>query len=245
MLKRNGALHQTIVHLTCLSWILTGCTARQVPVFDPQPGAHCDVIIVRQIEYGPKGLPMLVDRLTERPGNAGDHFTLVQIVNDHFLKSYDIVVAGSESDFTKPFKAVYGWTGRGFEAGARYTMVTTDIALRSGGGHIRDENAVLLAFAVAPLVIGTAGGFVFGVAAGVRSTAEEVGKVIIGNKERLVTYTAYEYDALGRLAFAHMYKGDESKQELVRTEYEYEMDSRTPLKTRITTLPDGTVRVVE
>ena len=75
--------------------------------------------------------------------------------------------------------------------------MTSQLLQGRGGG--RGEGFVIHAFVFAPVVVGTAGGFIIGVADGIRTTAEEVGKVVIGKQEQVVTYTTYGYDARDRL----------------------------------------------
>lgn len=238
-------IYRTIAHLLCLSLIFAGCATRQMKLDDQRAVTGCKEVLVRQIEYDRKGLPLFLHQLSDRPGRAGDRFTIVQLMNGQPTTSYDIVVTGPESDFTKPFKVVYEWTGRGFEGGAQGTAVTANIASHGGNVGGRDEAVVTLAFVIAPLVIGTAGGFLIGVADGIRTTAEEVGKVVVGKQEQVVAYTTYAYDARDRLSLTRMYKADATRQELVRTEYVYQADSPEPVKATITTFSDGVVRIVE
>ena len=77
------------------------------------------------------------------------------------------------------------------------------------------------------------------------ATAREVGKVVKGKREKVVAFTDYGYDALGRLVLMRMFRADETRQELVRTEYRYEAAELEPRRTTVTTVPDNTVRVVE
>jgi hypothetical protein len=42
-----------------------------------------------------------------------------------------------------------------------------------------------------------------------------------------------------------MFKADNTLQELVRTDYTYEADSPVPVKTVITTYPDGTIKILQ
>jgi len=240
-------IFRTIVLFLCLLLIAVGCATKHVKLDDQHAVTRCSDILVHQIEYSSKGLPEFLTQLDKRPSRAGERFTIVQLMNGRPTTSFDIVVVGSESDFTKPFKVVYQWTGRGFQGGARITAETADMAshMLQGGGGGRGEGVVILAFVFAPMVVGTAGGFIIGVADGIRTTAQEVGKVVIGKQERVVAYTTYSYDAHDRVTLTRMYRADDPRQELVRTEYDYQSDSKEPLKTTITTFPDGTTRFVE
>ncbi len=239
-------IYRPLVLFFCLSLIAAGCATKHINIIDQRAVTRCREILVRQIEYNPKGLPEFLTQLDKRPDRAGDRFTIVQLMNGQPTTSFDIVVVGSESDFTKPLKVVYQWTGKGFQGGARVTAVTADMTsqLLQGGGGGRGEGVIILAFVFAPVVVGTAGGFIIGVADGIRTTAEEVGKVVIGKQEQVVAYTTYAYDAHDRLTLTRMYKADDTRHELVRTEYDYQADSKEPLTTTIT-FSDGATRFVE
>lgn len=239
-------IYRTMTLLLCLSLIVAGCATKHVKMDDQPCVTRCREILVRQIEYSPKGLPVFLTQLDERPGRAGDRFTIVQLMNGQPKTSFDIVVVGPESDFTKPFKVVYQWTGTGFQAGAQATAVTADLASHAEVRvRSRNEAAVTLAFIYAPLVVGTAGGFIIGVVDGIRTTAEEVVKVAVGKQEQVVAYTTYAYDVQDRLALTLMYRADDPRQALVRTEYTYRADSKELLKATIMTFPDGAIRIVE
>jgi YD repeat-containing protein len=234
---------RTLLCPVCLLLISAGCATHRVPPGDACAGSLCTERLFLRTEYTAKGLPVFLSPVDERPKGEGARFTLVQMSGDKPVRSYDIVV-GEGSDFSKPFKVVYEWTGRGFIGGARMVPDSLNAAVhvnpRSG-----EEAGMVLAFSAAPVVIGTAGGFIVGVADGIRTTAVEMGKAIAGKQERVATYTTYEYDSLGRLAATHLYDAGGKPRELVRTEYTYDADSTEPQKAVITTLSDGAVRVVE
>lgn len=226
------------------SLVSAGCATKQAGIVSQHAVMQSQEILVKRIEYDAEGLPVFSHRLGERPSRTGDQFTVVQLIKGKPATSFDIVVAGGESDFIKPFKVVYEWTGRGFRGGAQGTLVFADAAAHAGTGGGRDEAVATLAFIFAPLVVGTAGGFIIGVADGIKTTAEEVVKVFVGKQEQVLTYTSYAYDGRGRLLLTRMHRADDSRQELARTEYEYLGDSPEPVKATITTYPDGSVRTI-
>ncbi len=239
-------IYRLAMILVWLSLIFPGCATKRLNTDEQGALTGCTEIMVRQADYGPKGLPMFLNRLAERPGKSGDRFTLVQLTNGRPTKSYDIVVVGPESDFTKPFKVVYEWTGKGFVGGAQVTLSTAEIASHGVRATSNGkEAAIVLAVIIAPMAIGTAGGFVVGVADGIKTTAAEVGKMVDGKREQLVAFATYDYDVRDRLVLMRMYKADDIRQELVRTEYTYKNDASEPQKATYTTFPDGAVRVVE
>jgi hypothetical protein len=223
--------------------IFAGCATKHVNISDHHAATKLREVLVQQVEYTPKGLPSFLNQLGYRPSNAGDHFTVAQLINDHPATSFDIAVVGPNADFNKPFKVVYEWTGKGYRGGALGSAVTTQVA-RFGNVNSTDDALLMVAVILTPVVVGTVGGFIIGVADGIKTTAEEVGKVVLGNYEQVVTYTTYAYDGRDRLFLMRMFKADDDQQELVRTEYTYEADDAKPTKTVITTFPDGTVKTL-
>ncbi len=240
---RTSPLFRVLVNLSCLVVLAAGCGPKQVRLENHH--AQSQEILIPYIEYDPNGLPLLGPRLKERPTREGDRFTIVELLDGRTEISYDVVVAGSESDFSKPFRVIYEWTGKGFQAGAQGTGVTANVAGHTQIHGDRDAAVVMLAIVVAPLVIATAGGFLVGVADSVRTTIQEMIKVVRGKHEKVVTYTTYAYDAANRLILTRMFKADETAEEVIRTEFSYQRDSRTPFESIITTYPDGAKRVVK
>jgi YD repeat-containing protein len=159
-------------------------------------------------------------------------------MNGQATKSYDIVVSNPEADFIRPLKVIYEWTGKGFVGGAKVTGNAVNMLSQQ-------SNEYEFGLVLAPMAVGTAGGFVVGIADGIWKTAEEVGKVIIGKNERIVAFTTYEYDDRSRLITTHMYNREDPQQEVARTEYSYQDDALEPLKATIYSFPDGAIHVVE
>ena len=195
--------------------------------------------MVRTIGYDDKGLPVPGPALAERPSSPGEHFTLLRLAADRPAVSYDIAVVRQKPDLTRPFQAVYEWTGKGFTLGLNVAG-----AAAYGAVHVQpannDQAAVELAIVAAPIALGTVGGFVVGLADGIRQTALELGKIATKDEE-VVTCTTYEYDALSRLAFMRMFTPDR-RRELVRTEFVYEGAATLPARTVVTSLVEGKER---
>lgn len=225
-----------------VSFLANGCAVKRVGVEDQRAATLFREVLVRQVEYTEKGLPVPGPELKTRPSRAHQQFTIAQFTNNQLATSFDISVAEQNSDFTKPFKAVYRWTGKGFQRGLK---VSSAIA-NSGVPNITsgEELVVYLVIIVSPIAACAAGGVVIGVADGIRQTAVELGKVVVNRRERVATFTTYAYDVRNRLSLMRMYKADD-RAELVRTEFVYEGDSPVPHKTTITRYPEGTVQVLQ
>jgi len=235
---------RSLSQLMIVVLILAGCGTKRVKIEDQRAAIKFHEIFVRKVEYSTKGLPFFPNQLSDRPSKTGDRFTIVQFIHDRPVTSFDIAVVGPNPDFTRPFKVVYEWTGKGFQAGAEGTYVTLNI---SSHAQIHDRNGALIVFGIilAPIVVSTAGGFIIGVADGIKTAAQETGKIILGNYEQVVTYTTYAYDVRDRLFLMRMYRADASRKELARTEYTYTGDSAVPAKTVVTTYPNGMVTILE
>lgn len=239
-------LLRAIAQLMTGALIFSGCATKHIGLDEQRSATKTSEVLVRQVEYSPQGLPVLLNRLLHRPHSAGGSFTIVHLMDGRPMLSYDIAVVGPNTDFTKPFKVIYEWTGKGFQIGALGTAATLNISAHAHEAvNSGDDVVIMFAVILAPLVVGTAGGFIIGVADGIKTSAEEVYKVVLGNYEKIVTYTTYAYDACDRLVLMRLYKADESRQELVRTEYTYQVDSAEPMKTVITTYPAGTVKTLQ
>jgi hypothetical protein len=242
----NHMIVKVVAQMMIVVLIFAGCATRRVGVEDQRAITKFREVLVRKIEYTPKGLPVVLDHLKARPSRAGDRFTVVQFINEHPVISFDIAVIGQNADFTKPFRVIYEWTGKGYQAGTEGSAATLNLTAQGNVQvHDRDEAVLLFAIILTPMVVGTTGGFIIGLADGLKTTVEEAGKVVLGNHEQVAAYTTYAYDAHDRLVLMRMFKADDSRQELVRTEYAYAAgESVEPLKTVITTYPSGMVRTL-
>ena len=235
---------RVIVAGCLLGTVLAACGGTRPGVTDGRAGDSRE-IIVREITYDEKGLPLVGTPLAERPSRPGDHFTVVRLSGSRPLMSYDIAVVRQKPDFSKPFETVYEWTGKGFQVGLEATGVFAQGNFHAGYyGHMdRDEALVVTAVVFAPLTVGTVGGFVIGIADGIRQTALEMGKFVLDADEQVVTCTRYEYDLHGRLFRMRMLSPDES-QELVRTEFVYQGYGPVPARSVVRSIPEGKEREV-
>jgi len=222
---------------------IAGCVSHQVHPQEWQGAGHMTEVAVSRIEYTDKGLPLLGPRLAERPSRPGERFTVALNENGRLAASFDIVVAGPGSDLMKPFRAVYAWTGKGYRWGLEQTPVTMNLASQARPSD-RKQTLAVLVFSVSPLAVCTAGGFVIGVADGLRTTAGELCKIVVRGTEQIITSTVYVYDTAGRLARMTLLAAS-TGQELLRAEYSYEGPSTVPRRTTVSRPSEGVVWVVE
>jgi len=236
-----AAMPKKLISLCFVSVIVAGCAAKHVALEGPGTSGAVEVL-VREIRYDDKGLPVIGEPLAERSSEQGEHFCVVHLADGLPVISYDIAVTRQKPDFAKPLQAVYEWTGKGFRLGANVTGVVSEGVSRVQPRN-RDETVLELAIIITPLAAGAVGGFVVGLVDGIRQTALELSKVA-ANGEEVVTCTTYEYDALNRLAYMRMLTPDR-KQELVRTEFVYEGAATAPSRTVVKSLAEGKEREVK
>ncbi len=108
---------------------------------------------------------------------------------------------------------------------------------------MREVTVLELAIVVTPVTIGSVGGFVVGLADGIKQTALEMSKVVV-NGEQAITCTTYDYDGFNRLGTMRMYTPDRAR-ELVRTEFDYDDNGPVPFRTVVKSLVEGTVRTIK
>ncbi len=220
-----------------------GCVTKQVHPAEWEGAAAATEVAVSRIEYTDKGLPVLGPRLDARPSRPGDRFVVALIDGGRLAASFDIVVAGPGIDLIRPFRVVYDWTGKGARWGLEQTPLTTNIASHAQPKNSKEALAVLV-FAVSPLAVCTAGGFIIGIADGLRTTAAELCKVIVRGQEQIVTSSTYAYDASGRLAVMALHAAT-TGEELLTAVFAYEGTSVVPARTTVSRPMEGVVWVVE
>lgn len=221
-----------IALLSAMVLSLAGCLTERVPPVAKYPSVPMQSFyLVQKIGYDVHGRPLFHDRISSRPGSAGERFSVVHAVGGRPSRSYDIaIVERTKADLARPFAVIYDWTGRGFEGGI---AITSGIAPHGDTISSR-EAAASLAIKAAPVVIATVTGFVVGVLASIPMTAVELKNILVNARETIIGYTEYAYDERGRIRFMKLYPPVEHAAELARTEFLYSGDSDMPLRTEVT-----------
>jgi len=197
-----------------------------------------NLALIARVEYDVKGRPFFGQRLKQRPKNAGEQFTVVRFAGSRAVESYDILVSSEQKpDMMRPLGVIYHWTGEGFQGG---------LALTQGSGFYGSARDLAAYMAVRVVVVAVGGvvGFAVGVVESIPEAAAELKKVIVNAREQVVSYTRYEYDEQGRIAFMRMYAPGDRPVELVRTDYSYSGAEVLPLKTVVTSYPENKVRTI-
>lgn len=224
--------------------LLTACGTKQVNLADQSSGP-LRTVILREVEYDQRGLPLFVKTLNKRPVDPGERFTVGLFRGDIPVKTFDLAIKRSHGDFKVPLRILYDWTGKGFKNGAAVGVVMAlAVADASTEESSSDDLELMAGSLVAGAVVGTAGGFVVGLAASTPSAFEEAQKSILRAQEAIVTYTEYEYNDLGQLREMVMY-GPDTREPIVRTDFYYEDDRNIPIQANIRSYAENKVRVID
>ncbi len=230
------------VLIVSLALGLAGCMTERVPPAAEYPSIpKQSTFLVKKIEYDEHGRPVYREKLDNRPGSAGEQFTIVHTINDKPSRSYDIVIVEQPKTGPGPLAVVYAWTGKGFEGGV---AITSGLFPRGATINSGAEAAAYVTIKAAPIVIGTVTGFVIGVLASIPETAKELKRVIVNTRETIIGYRSYSYDERGRIKFMKLYPPVEHSEALVKTEFTYDGDSDVPVKTEVTSVVEKKVRLV-
>jgi hypothetical protein len=243
MITRERLMRAIFVSSLCLV-LLTACGTKQVNLADQSSGS-LRTVILREVEHDQRGLPLFVKTLNKRPVDPGERFTVGLFRGETPVKTFDIAIKRSHGDFKVPLRIVYDWTGKGFKNGAAAGFVMALALADASTENNSNELELMAGGLVAGAVVGTAGGFVVGLAASTPSAFEETQKSILRAQEAIVTYTEYEYNYLGQLREMVMY-GPDTREPIVRTDFYYEDDRKNiPIQTNIRSYPENKVRVID
>lgn len=208
-------------------------------------------MVVRALAYDAKGLPSVPEPLARRPAAAGERFSIVHLERGRPVESFDVAVVGGAPDFREPFRVVYRWTRDGLEWGLRGSANVLGALGESGPVFQKEDSrdaafvaVVVLGVVAAPTAAGAVGGSVMGLADGARATAQELGKLLRGKRERLLTYTLYFYDDRDRLVLTRLYAADQGR-EVARTRFRYLADAASPTGIEVTDLVEGTSKILQ
>jgi hypothetical protein len=222
--------------------ILSACmTERVQPVKEYPAVPRQTTFLVKKIAYDDIGRPWFTNTLRDRPGKAGEVFTIVHAVNDRPVRSYDIAILEHQKpDMARPFAVIYEWTGKGFEVG----LVISEVFMPQGFSGSGEAALAYLALKAAPIIVGGVTGFVVGIVAALPETAVELKHVIVDTRETVIVYTVYEYDEKGRIKYMKLYPPQEHASELVKTEFLYSGESVDPFRTEVTSVVEKKVRLI-
>ncbi len=150
-----------LVSSLCFLILLTACGTKQVNLADQSSGS-LRTVLLREVEYDQKGLPLFVKTLNKRPVDPGERFTVGLFRGDTPVKTFDIAIKRSHGDFKVPLRIVYDWTGKGFKNGAAvgFVLALASIWMISQNGE-HPEWRLNLKMLSLPLMAGIFFGFYF------------------------------------------------------------------------------------
>jgi len=223
----NKVLLKISFFLLLFSLFFTGCSSRTVnPEVFSSSKPTTDYLFFLNVEYDRYGRPSFHDPLVLRPTQADVLYYIVQYDNEMATSYFLIKTSQTQGDYEDAMKIIYEDTFTGFQGGLQFTKS----AVRSNGGS-SESQAIYLAVALGAPIVGTIGGFLYGV---VHSSGELVSQanesLFVEYKEELVLYTSLKYDEKNRLIYLHEY--DNFKKNVYSRKYEYLSLSQNPCRVR-------------
>jgi hypothetical protein len=232
-----------------LVFVLAACAPHKADLaaYYPPGGQTPAVSLFKNIAYDVHGKPVFSTALQERPSHEGEQFVAVQYVGSKAVRSFDIIVAPERADMARPFKVIYEWTGKGFKAGVASGKSFADSVMReqqkdASGSPV--QTGTEKAMAVGPVILLSVGGFVVGLAASIPATVQELAHAGVSARERVLSYSVYEYDGKQRLGGMKTYLPTDISHEIIKTDFFYQDNETTPSETQITSYPENTVRTI-
>jgi hypothetical protein len=242
--------HKMVKHISVfLVLVLAACAPHKADLtaYYPPDGQTPAVSLFKNMEYDVHGKPVFSTVLQKRPSREGEQFVAVQYVGNKPVRSFDIVVAPESADMARPLKVIYEWTGKGFKAGVASGKSFADSLMneqRKGAAGSSEQTGTEKAMAVGPVILLSVGGFVVGLAASIPATVQELAHVVVSAREKVISYSVYEYDGKQRLSGMKTYLPTDISHEIIKTEFFYQDDEATPSETQITSYPENTVRTI-
>ncbi len=221
---------------------LAGCSAKRLDLSHHTAADKTDITIIqiKNVDYDQHGLPLFLSVLSRRPEKAGEQFTLVYLVDGKPVKSFNVLIVEQKADLMRPLNVLYSWTENGFKVGTVLGLGAAEAAGRTGG----KEGLYSLAAAVVLPIAGGAAGFIIGTWAIIPPGMEELKNLLTTDREALISFTEYTYDKQGRVKVMKMFQPGDKPIELVRTDFVYTRDERTPSQTTVISFPERKTRVI-
>jgi len=204
-----------------------GCSSKTVhPEHFSQSNSETDYLFFKSVQYDAYGRPSFYDPLVLRPTQVGVLYYIVQYDNEIASSYFLIKTSQAQGEYSETMQIIYEDTSLGFQGGLQFTQA----AVHSNGGN-SEAQAIYLAVALGAPIVGTLGGFLYGV---VHSSGELVTQVneslFVDYKEEMVLFTSLKYDEQNRLIYLHEY--DNFKKNVYSRKYEYLPLAQTPCRVR-------------
>lgn len=224
---RNWYITQFIVFLLT-SLVLLGCAKTVEPEKFSKKHLNSDYLFYAGFEYDAYGRPVFTKPLLFRPTESDVLYYIVQYKNSLARSYFLIKTSEVKGEYAEAMKIIYSDTSSGFQGGLAFTQAT--LSSNHGGGSAEAE-LVFLSIALSAPLVGTIGGFLYGVVHSSRAFVSEMNKTLfVDYKEELVLYTQLDYDKSKRLLHLHEY--DNFNKNVQRRRYEYDVVSSDPCRVR-------------
>jgi len=232
-LKLANKTHLFFVSLIAV--FLGACSSKTINTKEYSSSTpHTKYKYFSSMEYDRYGLPQFKEELFFRPISSMDTRYYVVEYNASNVVTYFLVnVSEPEGEYLNTMRFIYEDTFKGFIIGGAVTL----IAVSSFQGATMEPD-VFLGVVLAPIAIGTTGGFVYGVGhSGYEFYLEAKDNMFIEHKEQLISYAKLEYDSSNRLSYLHEY--NHVRQHIHTREFTYNHHTSKLCQTKV---QDGDVR---
>ena len=179
------------------------------------------------MEYDKYGLPQFKEEFLFRPISTDTRYYVVEY-NETKVVTYILVnVSEPEGDYLNTMRFIYEDTFTGFILGGAVSLM----AVSSLHGATLEPD-IWLSVVLAPVVVGTTSGFVYGVGhSGYAFYLEAQDNMFIENKEKVISYASLKYDTFNRLSHLHEY--NHVRQHLHTREFTYNHYTSALCQTKI------------
>ena len=224
----RGQYKIDFIVLLLISLFFLGCSKTVNPENFSKQYENSEYLFYASLEYDAYGRPVFTNPLLFRPTEADVLYYIVQYKNSLARSYFLIKTSKVKGEYADAMKIIYSDTSSGFQGGLAFTQAA--VSSNHGGGDSKAQ-LIYLSIAVGAPLVGTVGGFLYGVVHSSSALVHEMNKTLfIDYKEELVLYTQLDYDDKNRLLHFHEYNN--FKKNIQRRRYEYNVSSSNPCRVR-------------
>ncbi|HNR88364.1 MAG TPA: hypothetical protein PKM65_08500 [Spirochaetota bacterium] len=256
--------------ITCFFFLCTyalpGCLSKNVALdrFEITPEAYSAADVYQSMTIDGRGMPKYEGKLKKIPDAIGSTFVLVfKDGKNRPSKALSMMIVKHQekADPSRSITVIFDWTKKGFLIGTDATgsvfggSVPSNSCLpiprTSSGGEALGYLALIGVIAaltvvvfITPIIVGTTGGFVVGVAQSPVEATGEIKKALTDRIPLALVYLSYHYEGAGRLVGINQYIASNPAKLVVETEYHYRPFEFIPYKAVVKSIPEKKTRTI-